>query len=129
MKLAFEHFAINVKDPKQVSDWYCKHLGMKKVLENNEAPFMTFLADATNRVVAELYYRPDETITDFSTQHPLTFHFAFESDDAEANKNTLLAAGASFIEELKPNEGTHLVMLRDPWGLPLQLCQRSNKLV
>ncbi|MGJ5643073.1 VOC family protein [Formosa sp. S-31] len=125
----FEHFAINVKDPKAISDWYCQHLGMKKVLEKQEAPFMTFLADATNRVVVELYYQPSMPITDFNEQHQLTFHFAFESDDAEKDKNTLLVAGATFIEEQQPGPGTHLVMLRDPWGLPLQLCQRAQKLI
>ncbi|WP_435135863.1 VOC family protein [Formosa sp. A9] len=127
--LAFEHFALNVTDPKAISDWYCTHLKMKKVLENDTPPFMTFLADSTNRVVVELYYQPSKPITDFSKEHQLTFHFAFETPNAQADKARLLEAGATFIEQQQPGEGTHLVMLRDPWGLPLQLCQRAKKLV
>ncbi len=126
--MIFEHFAINVKEPKAVRDWYCTHLGMQVATENPEPPFMIFLADSSGRTVCELYYRPDSPLPDYHQEHHLKFHFAFESENAEGDKNRLLEAGASFIEELKPDAGSHLVMLRDPWGLPLQICQRSKKL-
>nr|WP_276169038.1 hypothetical protein [Zobellia alginiliquefaciens] len=51
---------------------------------------------------------------------------AFVSDDAKLDKERLIREGASLVEEVK-REGVHLVMLRDPWGMPLQLCQRANK--
>ncbi len=126
--MVFEHFAINVKNPHEVRDWYCEHLGLKVVWELKEHPYMMFLADSTGRVVCELYHRPEFEITDFSKKHQLVFHFAFESENTEADKNRLLNAGASFVEEMKKEDGTHIAMLRDPWGLPLQLCQRAEKL-
>ena len=79
----FEHFAINVSDIEQTVQWYVAHIGLKIVKRQVEPPYMTFLADSTNRVVVELYHRPDAVITDFGQQHPLTFHIAFVSQNAE----------------------------------------------
>ncbi|WP_299776480.1 VOC family protein [uncultured Formosa sp.] len=127
--LAFEHFALNLENPKEVSNWYCTHLQMKKVVDMEEAPFVTFLADSENRVVCELYYQPDYPITNFEKEHHLTFHFAFKTDDAETLKNKLIEEGATLVDDARLENGSHLVMLRDPWGLPLQLCQRTTPLV
>lgn len=125
--MVFEHFAINVKDIEEVVKWYCTNLGLMVVSEQKETPFMTFLADSTNRVVLELYSRDDATATEFGTQHPLTFHVAFVSENAEQDKIRLIDKGATFFEEVFKEDGSHLVMLRDPWGMPLQLCQRAQK--
>lgn len=123
--MVFEHFALNVSDVAAMTDWYGEHLGLQIVSAQTEAPFMTFLADASGRVVMEVYHRPDEVMTDFYQQHPLTFHMAFVSEDAQADRGRLEAAGATFMEEVKKADGSHLVMLRDPWGMPVQLCQRT----
>ena len=123
--MIFEHFAINVNNITDKVNWYVKHLGLKVASAQTEPPFMTFLADSGGRVFIELYYRPDEAITEFDEQHFLTFHMAMVSDNAEDDKNRLVAEGASFVEEVFKPDGSHLVMLRDPWGMPLQLCQRK----
>ena len=126
--MLFEHYALNVLDPKAMADWYVAHLGLEVVRQQKEAPFMTFLADESHRVVMELYHRPDAEMTDFKEKHPLTFHMAFISQNAEEDKRRLLAQGASYWDEVKKEDGSHLVMLRDPWGIPLQLCQRTKGL-
>lgn len=126
--MIFEHFAINVPDPQATADWYVKHVGLTIVRQQSEHPFMTFLADSTGRVICELYYRPEQTIMNYGSQHPLTFHFAMESANAEADKKRLLAAGAFFYEEQYLPDGSHLVMMRDPWGISLQLCQRATRM-
>lgn len=123
--MIFEHFAINVAQIDLVVPWYISHLGLNVVSAQKAPPFMTFLSDSSGRVVVELYQRSDELITNFSKQHPLTFHVAFVSENAENDKNRLLNAGASFFEEIRKEDGSHLIMLRDPWGMPLQLCQRA----
>lgn len=123
--MIFEHFALNVTNVATVVAWYTKCVGLKVVNAQKGPPFMTFLADASDRVILELYHRPDEAITDFTQQHFLTFHLAFVSENAEADKDRLLAEGATFVEEVKKEGGSHLIMLRDPWGMPLQLCQRT----
>ena len=125
--MTFEHFALNVVDIKGVVNWYCTHLGLTIANQQKESPFMTFLADSTGRVVIEFYKREDELAEDFSNRHPLTFHVAFVSENAEKDKQRLLNAGASFFDEILKEDGSHLVMLRDPWGIPLQLCQRTVK--
>lgn len=125
--MVFEHFALNTAAVDEVVNWYTTHVGLTVVSRQQEAPYMTFLSDASGRVILELYHRPDEMITDFKKQHPLTFHLAFVSEDAEKDKERLMNSGATFAEEVRKEDGSLLVMLRDPWGMPLQLCQRSVK--
>lgn len=125
--MVFEHFALNVADIDAVVDWYCGHLGLTITSQQKESPFMTFLADSSGRVIIEFYQREDELAQDFKQRHPLTFHVAFVSDNAEADKQRLLIAGASFVEDVHKADGSHLVMLRDPWGMPLQLCERTER--
>ncbi|MCP4977305.1 MAG: VOC family protein [Maribacter sp.] len=125
--MVFEHFALNVSNIDEVVKWYVGNLGLSIVEEQKEAPFMTFLADSSGRVIMELYCRPDEHIANFKNQHPLTFHVAFVSENAEKEKNRLIDKGASLVEEVEKEDGSHLIMLRDPWGMPLQLCQRTQK--
>ena len=125
--MVFEHFALNVADIKKRVGWFVTHLGLKVVVAKEKAPFMTFLADSTDRVIMELYQKEEEPLSNFKERQPATFHIAFVSDDAEADKQRLMTEGATFVEEVKREDGTHLVMLRDPWGMPLQLCERPIK--
>ncbi len=90
---------------------------------------MHFLADEGGRVVMEIYSNPAAPIPDYSTQHPMRFHIAFAEPDPGAAKESLIRAGASFVEEDRLEDGSHLIMLRDPWGIPLQLCKRGSPLV
>ena len=124
--MKFEHYAINVEDSVGVADWYVANCGMKIELAQPVAPFMRFLSDSTGRVVIELYSNPSARIPDYGSQHPLEYHLAFSVEDVAAEKSRLMAAGCSFIEEVNPQPGTRLVMLRDPYGMPLQLCQRAK---
>jgi glyoxylase I family protein len=57
---------------------------------------------------------------------PLILHLAFVSADPEADGSALLAAGATFIKEEHLADGSHLIMMRDPWGLAIQLCKRGQ---
>ena len=125
--MIFEHFAINVNNVDAVVKWYVLHLELNVVSQQKKSPFMTFLADSGGRVIMELYQRSDEMMTNFKTHHQLTFHVAFVSESAQLDSDRLQEAGASFIEEVRKEDGSHLVMMRDPWGMPLQLCERAVK--
>ena len=127
--MEFEHFALNVTNPTTIANWYVENLAMKIVFEQKEKPFMTFLADKTGRVVVELYNNSAAKVPNYQQKHHLEFHFAFKTENAEELKNKLLSKKCVLVEEVKPNDGSHLVMLRDPWGLALQLCQRATSLV
>lgn len=126
--MIFEHFALNVPQPLEMVKWYTEHLKLKVVFKQEVSPFMTFLADESGRVVIELYRNDISPILDFKNMHHLEFHVAFISKDAKMDSDYLISKGASLVEEIIPSAKTHLVMLRDPWGVPLQICQREHLL-
>lgn len=109
-----------------MAQWYVDYLGFKVVRRREDAPFTHFLADDTGRVVVELYTNPTGAITDFARSHPLTFHFAVVTPSARRERERLEKAGATFFLEDALPDGSVLVMMRDPWGVPLQLCERAR---
>lgn len=124
--MIFEHFALNVPDSRAAASWYVDHLGLKVVRAKAEAPYTHFLADSTGRVFVELYTNPTDPIPEYAQQHPLRFHFAFTVPDARAECARLQQAGAALMVEEGFPDGTLLIMMRDPWGVPVQLCQRAQ---
>jgi catechol 2,3-dioxygenase-like lactoylglutathione lyase family enzyme len=127
--LNVEHFACNVAEPVAMAAWYVEHLGMRIVRRTTTPPHIHFLADANGRVVIEIYSNPADPIPDYASMHPLRFHLAFVADDPDGIRTALVAAGATFVDEQTLADGSRLVMLRDPWGLPLQLCKRTTPLL
>ncbi|HVS52217.1 MAG TPA: VOC family protein [Opitutaceae bacterium] len=124
--MKFEHFALNVPNAAAQARWLVQHLGFTVARKRDDAPFTHFLADETGRIIVELYSNPKATIPDYAAQHPLQFHLAVVAADAKAERARLEKAGATlFLEEPQP-DGTMLIMLRDPWGMALQLCQRTS---
>lgn len=124
--MKFEHFALNVPDPVRMADWYVQHLGMRIVLSLDKEPHTRFLSDQTGRVVMELYCSKAAPLPDHRNTHHMNFHCAFAVADPDRVKAGLLAAGATLVEEARPADGSQLYMLRDPWGVPLQICRRSH---
>ncbi len=122
--MVFEHFALNVPAPREMATWYVKHLNASILSQSGPPKFTTFLADGTGRTFLEIYYNESAPVDAFEARQPLTFHLAFQTGNAPDLRDRLLEAGATLMVEEKPEPGTHLVMLRDPWGIPLQLCQR-----
>lgn len=123
--MKFEHFAFNVPDVRAQSRWYVEHLGFTITRQRDDAAHTHFLADETGRTVVEIYTHPGANIPDYASAHPLCFHFAVVAVDAVADRARLERAGARFVAEDVLPDGSRLVMLRDPWGVPLQLCQRA----
>lgn len=122
--LPFEHLAINVSDPVAIAAWYVEHLGMHVVRRGEPPVSMHFLADASRRAMIELYTNPAAPTDLYRDLHPAQLHLAFSSADPDADTARLVAAGATLIEHLHNPDGSHLTMLRDPWGLPIQLAKR-----
>ena len=123
--MKFEHFGINVPDAAAMAAWYVEHLHMQIVRAVQGAPHTHFLADATGRVAMEIYSNTAAPIPDYAAQDPLCFHIAFAVADAAAARDVLLASGATLVVNQRLDDGSLLVMLRDPWGVALQLCQRA----
>ena len=124
--MKFEHFALNVPDARGHAAWYVQHLGFKVARAREEAPYTHFLADETGRTIIELYSNPKAAIPDYAAAHPLCFHVAVATPDARAERIRLERAGAELVLDDPQPDGSVLVMMRDPWGVPLQLCQRTN---
>lgn len=127
MKL--EHFALNVKEPVAMTKWYVENLGMTIVKKQEQSPYMTFLADDSGQIMIEIYNNPLAVVPDYANQHPLIVHLAFVSADPDADSKRLQAAGASEVSNDKLEDGSHLIMMRDPWGLALQLCKRGKPML
>ena len=103
-----------------------QHLGFTVARSRDDVPFTHFLADETGRIIIELYANPKAAIPDYGAAHPLCFHVAVATADATAEHARLERAGATlFLQEPQP-DGSLLIMMRDPWGIPLQLCQRTK---
>jgi len=125
--MRLEHFALNVPDATAHADWYVRHLGFSILRRLDTPPFRRFLADDTGRVIVELYTDSRARIPDYKTMDPLCFHVAVVSTDASTDRRRLEAVGATHVAPDEPQlDATRLIMMRDPWGVALQLCQRAQ---
>ena len=110
---------MNVSDPRAMSAWYETHLGLHVVKKSNEVPYKTFLADDSGRIMIEIYNNPADQVPDYKKMDPLILHLAFVSDDPDKDSDSLIQAGATLVSDEKLDDGSHLIMLKDPWGLAL----------
>ena len=124
-----EHMALNVADPVAMAAWYEEHLGFS-VVRHIEGPAQThFLADNSGSMLIEIYNNPPEQVPNYDRMDPLQLHLAVVSNDPAGDAERLVAARATRVDELRMEDGSHLVMLRDPWGLALQLCKRARPML
>jgi glyoxylase I family protein len=125
-----EHAAYQVDDPVSVADWYVKHLGMTVKRSQKERPWGYFLADDGDAVMLEIYNNPKASIPNYRQMDPLLLHIAFRAEDVAQTRARLIAAGATAVGEIQSNDvGDQLAMLRDPWGLAIQLVRRTTDMI
>ena len=124
--MRIEHFAINIAEPRSWADWMVKHCGFTLQRAMSEPPWTCFLADDHGAVLVEVYDRTDKPRIDWPNADPIQFHLALCSENPEADAQRLCASGATRLEGGVDAEGYGLIMLRDPHGVPLQLCRRRN---
>ena len=127
--MKIEHFAYQVQDALAVADWYSAQLGFQ-VKRGVDMPFpVRFLADEAGDVMIEIYSNPAVTTPDYAAMDPLILHLAFVCDDMAGTVDRLTAAGAIVLSQGTTPEGDTLAMLRDPWGLAIQLCHRADPML
>lgn len=125
-----EHVGYMVQDPPAAAQWYCRHLGFRIARKTNESPWTHFLVDGSGRVMLEIYNNPKAQVPDYAATDPLVLHVAFTVEDVAAARTRLLAAGATADGDITVIPcGDQLAMLRDPWGLPIQLAKRAEPMV
>jgi catechol 2,3-dioxygenase-like lactoylglutathione lyase family enzyme len=118
MKL--EHIAFDVPDPEAFIAWWCAHLGFRRTAPG-------FIADDSGAMCLEIY-RTGETpaAPDYAAANAMTMHIAFVSADVKADVDRLVAAGARLETIQTENPDFHVAIVRDPWGVPVQLCRRAK---
>lgn len=128
--MKIEHLALNVTDPVAMADWYVKHLGMTLKRSGPGPVHARFLADDGGAVMLEIYRNDSAFVPDYTTVAPLTLHLAIYSQDVAADRKRLVAAGATALTEVEAlTMGDSMAMMRDPWGVPIQLIHRSQRLI
>jgi catechol 2,3-dioxygenase-like lactoylglutathione lyase family enzyme len=128
--MKIEHVALNVSEPTQAAKWYTENLGMTIVKGLDKSPFTHFLADSSGQVMVEFYNNPLAPVPDYYSIHPLTLHIAFLVDNMEATRARLMAAGARAEGDISSyDNGDQLAMLRDPWGVTIQLAKRGRPMI
>ncbi len=128
--MKIEHAAYQVEDAAGMAAWYGEHLGFVEK-RGRTAPFpVYFLADASGRVMIEIYSNPAVETPDYRNMDPLLVHLAFVCTDVPGTVQRLEAAGAARTGEIDELEnGDVLAMMRDPWGFAIQLCSRGVPMV
>lgn len=125
-----EHTAYQVDDPVAFAHWYVTHLGLTVARAQAASPFGHFLADDGGAVMLEVYRNADLLVPDYRAMNPLLHHLAFRADDVPAVRARLLAAGATSEGDVQHTDsGDVVAMLRDPWGLPIQLVSRAVPMI
>jgi glyoxylase I family protein len=127
--IRIEHVAFNVADPVAAAAWYVQHLGMRVARHGGGPTEIHFLADAAGASVVELYRNPAAAVPEYAAMHPMQMHIAFAADDPDAEAARLQGAGAVLEDTSDLPDGSRLVMLRDPWGVPVQLVRRATPLL
>ena len=123
--MKIEHLALQVSDPVSLARWYVEHLGLRIKRSQSTPPFGHFLADDGDAVMLEFYNNPALPVPDYRAIDSLALHLAFLTDDVAATFDRLVRAGATPEAAAKANDSGDLIaMLRDPWGLPVQLVSR-----
>ena len=88
-----------------------------------DAPWAHFLADDSGTVMIEIYGNRDKPLPDYRTMDPAELHLAFVSKNVAADTVRLRTADTHTLGD------DTFAMIRDPWGLPLQLVQRGTAMI
>ena len=127
--MRLEHIALQVPAPVEMAAWYVEHLGLTVVRENADPP-CRFLSDAAvgafgGGSMIELYRNGAAGVPDYAAVDPLQLHLAFVSEAVDRDVERLVAVGATLVRRHDDANGDAIAMLRDPWGVPLQLVRRA----
>ncbi len=125
-----EHFALNVPDPKSMTNWYFENLGMKVVQRGPSPTDTCFFTDAGSHMMIEVFNNTAYPVLDMNKINHLSIHVAFMVEDVRAIRTGLIEAGAKLVEDIKKGDaGDEVLMLRDPWGVPIQFIKRSEPML
>lgn len=129
-----EHVAFAVNDPEAAAAWYGAQFGMRIVGRGGGGD--VFVADDRGQVM--LQFEDARRIVPLSCGDTLNYrsrdmrllHLAFWADDVVGERARLLTAGATADDEVTTTPaGDVMATIRDPWGLPIQILRRKQKMM
>jgi glyoxylase I family protein len=125
-----EHFALQVSAPVEIANWYVKHLGCSIARAGGEPNHGRFLLDGAGSVMIEFYNYSSLPVPDYGAMDTMLIHLAFLSDNLTADRDRLVSAGARVVTDFNTTPaGDQILMLRDPWGIPVQLIKRAEPML
>jgi catechol 2,3-dioxygenase-like lactoylglutathione lyase family enzyme len=129
--MLLEHVGVLVKDAFEMAKWYEKHLGFRTIRTGTgPAASGAFVTDEGGKVALELITHKEIAAPDYAGLSPLQMHIAVVSADPDRDRARLEKAGATFVEETPMAQpGEKLYLMRDPWGVAIQLIKRNAPLV
>ena len=127
--MRLEHIAFQVAEPAAMADWYVTHLGFNIRRRRDEPAVVRFLADGSGSILFELYCSAKAAVPDYGRMDPAVLHLAVLSADLPADVVRLVAAGATWLSGPEAAGGDQFAMLRNPWGMPLQLVRRGQPML
>jgi predicted enzyme related to lactoylglutathione lyase len=127
--MRIEHIALQVEDPAAMAAWYAGQFGWSVRRAGDGACPVRFIADSGGQVMLELYRNPAVPVPDYRAMDPLTLHLALVSEDVPADRDRLIQSGCEPVGEIASPGDDQLAMLRDPWGLAIQLARRAEPMV
>lgn len=128
--MKIEHVALLVDRPVEMVRWYERNLNMRIARSGGGPSFTHFLADSAGTVLLEVYRNDHLPLPDYRALDPLLLHLAFTTDRVDEERTRLLEAGATAEGEVTVTPlGDRVAMLRDPWGLAIQLVRRRDPML
>jgi uncharacterized glyoxalase superfamily protein PhnB len=125
-----EHVAFNVSDSRAQAQWHQTHFGMRVKREGGAPTFGMFIADTNEHMMLELYQNSQHPMLDLPKVSYMAVHIASMVPDVALTRKKLLAVGATIAEDMTTTPGGDTVlMLRDPWGLPIQFVKRVESML
>ena len=123
--MRLEHVGLALADPVGAAAWYGQHLGCETVRSSSEPPHAHFLRPRQGGALIEFFNNPAVADVDYWQVNPMQGHLAFAVEDVDAESAALVSAGATLDGPAATTpHGDRYQMLRDPWGVPLQLITR-----
>jgi len=108
-----------------MADWYVKHLGATVARAGGAPQHGRFMK--VGGVLFEIYNNPAVTMPDYAKFDVMQLHLAFSSENLKADRDRLVQAGARVAVDIYATaEGDEIMMLRDPWNVPIQFVKRKE---
>jgi catechol 2,3-dioxygenase-like lactoylglutathione lyase family enzyme len=124
MYKGIDHVAIAARDSRALIEWYCAHLGMHVVSQNEKDP-PTALVAGTEGSMFEIMPANEEPVMEHGLFDPGLRHVALRVDDFDTEYARLQELGVEFVGNVAAAMGGgKMVSFKDPEGNVLQIAQR-----